>query len=496
MSPANMRALSWLLLAFILLSFCALLMCVSPWGLDEGVITIHIDNFLKTGHLSYLFQHHNAPHTFGKDYYAAILIFQHHPLDPSLYALSRAASGICVFLSSLAVAWYLERATKSILLGAIGALALLVFCDRAQAFSLRPEAGYLFGTSSLVFLATVIKSGYRPADVAGCYVLCLGACCFGFLAHPNGIACIVCWIALAILYWGRMGKYRIWVAGAFVVMLSLAVAYLLDGRSIPEFYHDLTMLEDTGHNFSVLQSIWQEAMYVKGALVAPHIAGLAILAALVVTIIRIFHWKTADRNPLEVLTALCFLFLTMESSKYPAYSLLFASPLLCVLIEQGYNLLAWAGTRQRLHPGAVRAMLCLAVLALTGAVGTMAWRDAQTNSLYQYAFGAGNFDYGKYASLKSELAGKELSKFTDLRIIPLFSFMDLSNYYRDEKGLGEDVNVPWDENGAFAICSKSLSSVSCDPMRQNRYYPSHSVTFVDSVGLFGDEFSIYHITSH
>lgn len=496
----------------ILFVICVLATLITVWHIDEGVISIMVDNFNGNrpdapfaGDLRYLFQHGNARFSFGWTWFYLVGLFARHPLNPDTYYLMRVPAALAIFLSGVSVYYYIVRIVgRSSLAPFLGGLAIVVGAMWMLIYTARYDAPFLFGNAALVF-ALGVRGPLDKETAPALYPLAMAgallACSVALTSHPNGVACIIGWCllwAMSVKSLGRRGN--LYVALVAVAGFFFCWKTLLVGRTIPEFIHDLRLVEDSGHNFNILHSIKEQWVASKDILThgdPPYSADWSgvyfkalTIGVIVFTLQLIWQWRQVLNRPLHVLLVFNAVFMAMLSSKrYSYYGLLL--PLVTALAIPAIARL------YRAAPALVRrycpAVYPQALLAIGGFVvmGHLLMSEARTNSLFYYLIEPHGAERQMMAGLKKDLQGRAVNLFSDLRMMPLFSFMDAKVYYDTVHGAGEDVNASLDDLGEFSFCNSIHWGLSCGLAKQNKNFVHHNLTLYRKFKLFGEDWSIY-----
>lgn len=484
----------------ILFSFCAIATLVNIWHIDEGVITIMLDHFQKTGDLTYLFQHSDARFSFGWGHFYVLGLFQPHPLDPHTYYLLRFPAALMVFLSAWSVYFYVSRTTTLPRPAAFfGGLAMVVGAAWMSVITARYDANYLFGNATLVFVAAM-RGDFNSKDCPRLYPVALAAslvaCMFVLTSHPNGIACLAGWGVLWLFTY-RSLDLRGHVIVAIGVVLSVILFWkgVLVGRTPSEFMADLNKVRDSVHNFDLVASMRAQYQWSLQLLrLGDFFYRTLVICIIVFTLELVWRWREIFKLPLHVILVWNVLFFSMQSAKhYFYYGLILPLALALLFSMAGRVYQKWGkGLSARINV----ARCAFAFLSVAGIIvlGQTWVADATKNSLLQVLVHPNGTAGRKVAELRKSLAGKPMALFTDLRVVPLFSFMDLSVFYHDVHGVGEKDDAPWGNLGEYAFCSTTMDSLSCALAKKNIHFAEHNFELFRRFTLFGEGWRIYHIT--
>ena len=469
-------------------------MWVGAWMFDEGVISIHLDHFKKTGDLRYLFQNMNARHAFGAGYYLLLDLCQPKPLAADYYALSRIPSFVLSVVSLFCVLGWVSRCIAN---NVIRVLALCVFVSLAfelQAYSARYDSPYMFGVAVALYATT-------RADHGRWQWLLVAAVsnAFAVTAHSNGVGgllfCIVIWVYYRHLYRGVTA----WMTMAGGVVVGTATAwFLLAGRTPQEFMRDLSYLYDAAHVFSVATPFLELDRYRDVPAMLP-LTALALFLPIE---------KTAPRcvRCARMSLALLVVFLALQPAKWPMYLGLTLPIVVCV---GSYHLQRYlrvgrlvahrrgiSGKRLPIRIGGLRvdnALLVVCIVVVCISTSLHVRRDALDNTLFQCWVNPGGETAVQVAKLRSSLAGKTVNLYSDPRVVPLLGDLDFSLHYQRQPDPWREPPKPLGQSGECLFYAPSSAWFTLGvliPHPQIGRYPPKRVAQVD---LFGELWSVYTI---
>src|SRR6185437_4600659 len=420
--------LYWLVL--LLTAVLAVSTLVSPWDIDEGVISLFTAQFQETGDLRYLFQHHNARFSFSWPYFYLLAAVRGNALDPDTYYLLRLPSVVLCVLSLVAVNESLRAFVNS---RAVRSLALVFFaaaCLQLGGVHARYDSPYLFGAS--MALLTVARLHQGRSWLWACPGLL--AAVFAATSHPVGLGALAfVGFALAYYFFVRRpaGLEAAVVLGTALVGAGLLIAGLLIDRTPGEFLADLKQVQDQYHTFTSSTVSQEVGRYRSELQSGGLIAKIFVTSILCGLVWPVFARRCAGIRCCRAGLWLLVIFLALIPTKWHFYLALL---LPCATVLGAYHFQALCQLKIFVARRGLRcADDCLAVgrfrlsqvialgLAAYLAVGICreGWRSAGTNTLFVRLAWPQSPQAEQARKISELVAGKSINLYSDLRIAPL-----------------------------------------------------------------------------
>lgn len=496
-----------------LFTICLVAAFVSLWHVDEGVISIMIDIFQKTGVARYPFQHDIAPLSFGWPYFYLLGFCQPHPLDPNFYFLTRLPCSMMIFGASLCVQFFIFNQTKNKFLSFISGLFFLYICLKLGIFTGRYDAPYLLGSASILLpLSFIDKNGMldpsQNSKFVIFFIIAIFLNSFALTTHPNGIGCYgalgLVWL---ILMRQLSPKMNLMILCAYAISLFISYHGLLVGRTISQFMTDLSAVKNQHHSFDFKESMIREFQKYK-SYIREYNFSLKIYP--ITAILTIFVFFRNPRNfikqPIYIIFFIEALYLSLQFTKwhqYQALTLPISTIILMTFIFKVFYALKekfdiqiffkMFNFQKNINKNAfIKILMSFVFFGLINQINYCLYYDLKNNTLFKYVFRKDSKHIVHLNEVKKKLDGQPLSIYSDCTMIPLFSNMDLSRHRMSQPDPLRYDQPP--APSALGIMIVPVNSWCAKIFYDNHFANEYNFQHEELIHMFGYDWEIVRVT--